>query len=208
MMKFPPVYPITDKRLARKDNHCCILKELIRGGATLVQIRDKSTPTNELFGDLIHCVEYSIRRGTTLILNDRCDIVLSCGASGVHLGQDDLDPRVAQTILDSNHIIGYSTHSISQVRTASLLPVQYIGFGPVFETSTKENAEPAAGVELLREACRQSKVPVVAIGGITLGNIDRVLAAGAASAAVISSIMVSEDIAGTMDAFMERATGR
>lgn len=208
IMKLPPVYPITDKRIARKDNHFSILKELIRGGATLVQIRDKSTRTNDLFKDLIRCTEYAVRKGTILILNDRCDIVLSCGASGVHLGQDDLNPLEARAILDSNHIIGYSTHSLSQVRTASSLPVQYIGFGPVFETSTKENAGRASGVEQLNEACRRSTVPVVAIGGISLGNIKQALAAGAASAAVISSIMASDNIAGRMEALMERAMGR
>jgi thiamine-phosphate pyrophosphorylase len=209
-MKFtlPPVYPITDKKLARKATHLSILKELARGGAQLVQIRDKSTPVGELLRDLRRCVEFARKKGVALILNDRCDLVLSCGATGVHLGQDDLPPSAARVILEETHIIGFSTHSLAQVRYACHMPVQYIGFGPVYGTATKPDASPAVGLRRLANACKASSVPVVAIGGIGLEQVGQVLRAGAASAAVISGLMTATDLARQMERFLEKARGK
>ncbi|MGD0099144.1 MAG: thiamine phosphate synthase [Acidobacteriota bacterium] len=202
----PPIYPITDKKLARMTSHISILKELVRGGAQLVQIRDKSTPVEELLHDLKQCVEFACTKGVTLIVNDRCDLVLSCGAMGVHLGQSDLPPEAVRAVLGKDRIIGFSTHSIAQVRRSSGFPVQYIGFGPVYGTSTKENASPAVGLRRLAHACKISSVPVVAIGGIGLENVREVLAAGATSAAVISALMGAADLARQMELFLKQAT--
>ncbi len=207
-LELPPIYPITDKELAGKPTHLSILRELVRGGAQFVQIRDKSTPLNELLRDLIQCVEFARKRGAALIVNDRCDLVLSAGATGIHLGQEDLPPVAARAILEEKHIIGLSTHSLVQVRQSSELPIQYIGFGPVFGTSTKENPEPVVGLRRLANACRVSSLPVVAIGGIGLDQIRPVLDAGAASAAVISALMRSTDLALQMERFLERARGK
>lgn len=207
-MLLPPIYPITDKRIARSRDHFSILKELVRGGARMVQIRDKYTPTAELLKDLRRCVDFASDRNVTLILNDRCDLVLCSGASGVHLGQDDLPPETARSLLGGKRIIGLSTHSLPQVRKASLLPVQYLGFGPIFRTSTKENALPVVGLNRLRKACKASAVPVVAIGGIGLKQIRNILDAGAASAAVISALMKSENIAKRMEDFLKAARER
>jgi thiamine-phosphate pyrophosphorylase len=206
-IRLPPIYPITDKNIARRSTHLSILKELARGGAELVQIRDKSTPLRELIGDLRHCVEFAQKQGLMLIVNDRCDLVLSSGASGVHLGQDDLPPLVARTILDKSHIIGFSTHSLAQVRQAGVLPLQYIGFGPVFGTATKENPAPAVGLRKLADACKISSMPVVAIGGIGLEQVRLVLDAGATSAAVISALMNAGNLARQMELFLEKARG-
>lgn len=204
-MQLPPIYPITDKKLANRDSHYSILKELVNGGARLVQIRDKSTPSGELLMDLRRCVEFASNKHILLILNDRCDLVLSSGASGVHLGRNDLPPEAARSILGKNRIIGFSTHSLPQVRRASLLPIQYIGFGPVFRTETKENASPVVGLKNLTHACKESSVPVVAIGGIGLTQVGEVLGAGATSVAVISALMASPNIAGRMEEFIEEA---
>lgn len=203
----PPIYPITDKELARRKSHFRILKELVRGGAQLVQIRDKSTPVEELLDDLKQCVEFACTKGVTLIVNDRCDLVLSCGAMGVHLGQSDLPPEAVRAVLGKDRIIGFSTHSIAQVRRSSGFPVQYIGFGPVYGTSTKENASPAVGLRRLAHACKISSVPVVAIGGIGLENVREVLDAGATSAAVISALMGAADLARQMERFLKQARG-
>jgi thiamine-phosphate pyrophosphorylase len=204
----PPIYPITDKKLARKTTHLAILKELVRGGAQLVQIRDKSTPVGELLRDLQHCVEFARKRNVTLMVNDRCDLVLSCQAMGVHLGQEDIPPAAARAILERNQIIGFSTHSLAQVRDACHMPIQYIGFGPVYGTSTKANASPTVGLRRLRNACRVSAVPVVAIGGIGLNQVSSVLNSGAASAAVISALMTAPDLARQMERFLKKATAR
>jgi thiamine-phosphate pyrophosphorylase len=204
----PPIYPITDKKLARKPTHLSILKELVRGGAQLVQIRDKSTPLKELLPDLKQCVEFARARGVTLILNDRCDLVLSTNAMGVHLGQEDLPPAAARAILEAKHIIGLSTHSLAHVRESVGLPLQYIGFGPVFGTTTKGNASPAVGLRRLANACKLSSLPVVAIGGIGLEHIQPVLSSGAASAAVIAALMGAKDLARQMERFLEQARGK
>lgn len=206
-MKFalPPVYPITDKKLARRESHFSILKELVRGGAQLVQIRDKFTPMQELLHDLFRCVEFASRKSVTLIVNDRCDLALSCGAIGVHLGQEDLPPDAARAILGSKKLIGLSAHSLTQVRNARNMPIQYIGFGPVYPTSTKKDAAREVGLRQLAAACRIATVPVVAIGGIELEHVREVLQTGARSAAVISALMKAPNIARQMERFLEAA---
>jgi thiamine-phosphate pyrophosphorylase len=203
--KLPPIYPITDKQLACRTSHLSILKELARGGAEMVQIRDKSTPTRELITDLYRCIEFASKKGVVLIVNDRCDLALSCGAAGIHLGQDDLPPEAARSIVGRRKILGLSAHSIAQVRKAALLPVQYIGFGPIYATSTKTDSSPPAGLRKLARACRESTLPVVAIGGIGLAQIREVLQAGATSAAVISALMKAENLAREMQKFLEKA---
>ncbi len=209
-MKFelPPIYPITDKELARKRNHFSIVRELFHGGASLVQIRDKSTPACELIPDLLKCADFASSNGLTLIIDDRCDFALSCGGDGVHLGRNDLPPEAARKLLGNGKIIGYSTHSVSQVRIANTLPVEYIGFGPVFETTTKKDPDTTLGLENLRMACRISTLPVVAIGGIRLSNLLEVLDTGAKSVAVISALMKAPDIARRMEKFMKAAKGK
>ncbi len=206
-MKFhmPPVYPITDKALARRSSHYGIVRELVRGGARLVQVRDKSTPLGELLRDLERCVALAEREGVTLIVNDRCDLALSCGAMGVHLGQEDLPPEAARALLGKRSILGLSAHSLPQVRRSRNLPIQYLGFGPVFATSTKTDAAPATGTKTLSAACRISAVPVVAIGGIGPDRIGKVLKAGASSAAVISALMCAPDIARQMEKCLKAA---
>lgn len=203
----PPVYPITDKALAGRRSHLEILRELARGGATLVQIRDKETPVRELLEDLRRCVEFARARDIRLIVNDRCDLALCSAAGGVHLGQEDLPPEAARAVLGPESIIGFSTHSISQVRRAQGLPLDYLGFGPVFTTSTKAAPSPVTGLKNLARACREAGLPVVAIGGVGPSNIRDVIASGAASAAVISSLMTAKSIARRMAELRALATG-
>jgi thiamine-phosphate pyrophosphorylase len=141
----------------------------------------------------------------TLVLDDRCDLVLAAGFGGVHLGQEDLPPTEARTLLGVRRIIGYSTHSLAQVRRSRSLPVQYIGFGPVFPTATKADADPTVGLKKLAQACRAATVPVVAIGGIGLEEVRPALETGAASVAVISAILTARNIARQMERFLQAA---
>jgi thiamine-phosphate pyrophosphorylase len=205
--KIPKIYPITDKRMANRSTHLSILKELARGGATFVQIRDKSTPVKELLRDLIRCIAFAEKNGITLIVNDRCDLALSSGAMGVHLGQDDLPPFNARQLL-GKRVIGFSTHSIHQARLAQNAPIDYLAFGPVFDTSSKEHASPTVGLTMLSRVCKMSSLPVVAIGGIGLEQVAPVLTAGASCVAVISAIMQSPNIALQTERFIEKAMGR
>lgn len=173
-----------------------------------MQVRDKFTPARELLHDLMRCVEFATRQGVTLVVNDRCDLVLSSGAAGVHVGQDDLPPETARSILGRESIIGLSANTLAQVHKANKLPIQYIGFGPIYATSTKENPSPAVGLNLLTRACRESSIPVAAIGGIGLEQVRGVLEAGAASAAVISALMRAPNLAREMERFLEKARER
>jgi len=204
-LTLPRIYPITDKHLARKSSHFVIIKELRRGGAQFVQIRDKDTPPRELLIDLEKCRQYADAQGMTLILNDRCDLVMSAGLAGVHLGHEDLPPDAARALIGKKRIIGYSTHTLAQARLSRDLPVDYIGFGPVYPTATKTDACSAAGLKKLASVCRAAAAPVVAIGGIGLEHIRPVLEAGAASAAVISAIMTAKSIARQTELFLETA---
>jgi thiamine-phosphate pyrophosphorylase len=207
-LKIPPVYPITDKPLARRATHYSILRELVRGGATWVQVRDKSTPAGELLRDLERCSDFALTRGIRLIIDDRCDLVMCAAAAGVHLGQTDLPPRAARRLLGRERLIGYSTHTLSQVRASLREPVDYIGYGPVFATSTKTGADPVVGLDGLARACKVAGRPVVAIGGIGAGKVRLVLEAGAASAAVIAGLMCAPDISRQMEILLREAMGR
>jgi len=207
-LRLPPVYPITDKRMSGLNSHLQILKELVRGGATLAQIRDKETSIDELLADLRRCVEFAGERGVELIVNDRCDLALCCGAHGVHLGQEDLPAEAARALVGRRRIIGLSTHNLRQVHASARLPIDYIGFGPVYPTSTKDAVSPVVGVRRLRAACGAAVWPVVAIGGIDEGRIREVLEAGATSAAVISSAMAGGRVARNMEALLNEARAR
>jgi len=204
-LRLPPIYPITDKKLSGRSTHLSILKELVRGGARLVQIRDKDTPVADLLVDLRRCVEFASKHEVRILVNDRCDLVMSSGAAGVHLGQQDLPPSAARSLLGPDRIIGYSTHSMREADKALDEPVDYVGFGPVFATTTKTNPARVVGLTRLKRVCERSLRPVVAIGGIGLAQVSAVLDAGAASAAVISGLMCAKNLAGRMEEFLKRA---
>jgi thiamine-phosphate pyrophosphorylase len=139
------------------------------------------------------------RHGAALIINDRLDVALACGADGVHLGQRDLalaDARAALAACGRQLWIGISTHDVAQVRDAVALGADYLGFGPVFATPTKANPDPVTGVAGLAEAVRAAgKTPVVAIGGITPADAAAVYAAGAAAICAISAVNAAPDLA-------------
>jgi thiamine-phosphate pyrophosphorylase len=204
----PLIYPITDKLLSSRTTHLAILKELARGGARWVQIRDKSTPVRELLADLQRCVDFAAEKGIRLIVNDRCDLALIASAVGVHLGQTDLPPAAARRILGRQRLIGFSTHTLAQVHAALRLPIDYIGFGPVFMSATKESPDRPVGIHGLRRACKASNKPVVAIGGIGHGQVRPALDAGASSVAVISALMRAKDIARGMEDLLQEATAK
>jgi thiamine-phosphate pyrophosphorylase len=164
--------------------------ELAAGGATLIQYRNKVGSTREM---LSHARE--LRRvlsdDITLIMNDRADICIAAGFQGVHVGQDDLSPEGARTVIGAELILGVSTHNLEQLRQADAGPADYIAYGPVFATSSKRNPDPVVGLDGIRAARAASKKPLVAIGGITRGNARSVIDAGADSVAVISDLLSS-----------------
>ena len=190
-MKFalPKIYPITDTTLSGL-SHADQVRHLIDGGATVIQLRDKSASSAEFYKAASEVVALARDSEARIIINDRVDIALAAGADGVHLGQDDLPPEHARKILGPDAIIGFSTHSVEQAQAAVALPIDYIAIGPVFSTSTKIGAEPTVGLDGLRSVRREiGAFPLVAIGGINRENLMSVLEAGANSAAMISGIV-------------------
>lgn len=185
----PKLYAITDVPISGL-SHLEQLKSLVEGGATLVQLREKTAAPGEWFDDALACAEYAREHGVMLIVNDRADIAMAIGANGVHLGQEDMPVGAARALLGRDAVIGLSTHTLEQVEAAARLPIDYIAFGPIFPTTTKSNPDKVVGLELLRQARRLAPdLPIVAIGGITLDNFQAVLDAGATSVAIISDLL-------------------
>jgi thiamine-phosphate pyrophosphorylase len=165
------------------------------GGARFLQVRGKRLPGRDLLDAAAAIVRLARPRGALVIVNDRADIAKLAGAAGVHLGQDDLSPAAARSILGPAAIIGRSTHTLAQVERAAREPVDYIAVGPVFATRTKEIPEyEPLGVETVTAAARAGR-PIVAIGGITLDSAGSILAAGAASVAVIGDLLAGDPAA-------------
>lgn len=185
----PKLYPITDVRLSGL-SHAEQVARLADGGATFVQLREKRLSPREFHREAEAALRVARERGVRLVINDRVDIALAVQADGVHLGQDDLPPEAARSLLGTRAIIGLSTHNLEQAREAVRQPVDYIAIGPVFPTSSKDNPDPVVGLDgLSRVRQALSDIPLVAIGGINLDNAHAVLAAGANAVAVISVLL-------------------
>jgi thiamine-phosphate pyrophosphorylase len=186
-MQIPKLYAITDRQWSNC-SHEEIVRMLLNGGASFIQLRDKEAIGRELLEQAMACLKLTRKAGATLIINDRVDVALTAGADGVHLGQDDLSVAEAREILGEGKIIGVSTHSIDQFRAALKTSADYIAVGPVYSTMTKENPDPVVGLELIREARKLTDRPLVAIGGINHERAPEVIVAGADSVAVISAL--------------------
>lgn len=189
-----PLYAILDVGLSQGRSPIYILRELLRGGARLIQLRAKELSSRELFELAVEASEMCRGAGSIFIVNDRVDIALASQADGVHLGQEDLPLDVARKLM-GGRIVGISTHDLEQARLAEKGGADYIGFGPTFPTVTKETRYSPRGLEMLREIRKQVSIPIVAIGGITEATVAQVWQAGADSAAMISDLMKADDVA-------------
>jgi thiamine-phosphate pyrophosphorylase len=191
MIALPRLYAVADGAFG---DPVRLAMELLDGGAGLVQIRHKAASSRILTHEVDEVLKAGPRHAR-IVVNDRPDVARLAGAFGVHLGQEDLSPSLARTVLAENQVIGYSTHNVSQALEAERFPVDYIAVGPIFATSTKKNPAPVVGLERLREICSRVHKPIVAIGGITLDSAQDVLNCGAASVAVISDLLKHGNVA-------------
>lgn len=198
------LYLITDESMLDSQDFLRFLEEILRDGLRIIQLRAKNLPTPNLIRIGQHIRRLTRQYNSVFIINDRPEIALQLQADGIHVGQTDMDPSEVRRMVGPDFLIGLSTHNKSQILKASELPVDYIGVGPVFATATKADADPVAGVELLDWAQRNSSLPSVAIGGITLENLDQVLAAGARNTAVVSAISRAPNPAQAARDFMRR----
>jgi thiamine-phosphate pyrophosphorylase len=173
---------------------------VLRAGVRWVQYRDKDRTRREIYEESVRLRSITRDFEAVLVVNDHPDIALASEADGVHLGQEDLPLKEARKILGGG-IIGISTHSLAQAADAEKGGADYIGFGPVFHTVTK-NAGSPKGVEMLHEVKESLRIPIVAIGGITLENLSMVLETGVDAIAVASAIL-SGDIEKNAAKFMD-----
>jgi len=191
-VKLPPLYAILDPEQTRGRPAERVLAALLEAGVSILQLRVKSLPPVDFLELAKQARAVTRAHGCKLIINDRVDIALACGADGVHLGQDDL-PLSAGRKLMGQKIIGISTHDLDQARAAERAGADYIGFGPMFGTRTKATGYEARGPEMLQQIRRAVTLPIVAIGGITEANVQEVWQAGADSVAIIGDVLHDND---------------
>ena len=185
---FPRLYAIIDPSLL-SISELALAEMLAESGVELIQYRNKTAPTRQFFEISLQLSKALEPSGARFIVNDRPDIALLTGAGGVHVGQDDLGVEEARAICGVDRWVGVSTHTLEQVAAADRTSADYIAFGPIFPTATKQNPDAVVGTELLRRAREMTAKPLVAIGGITLERAAEVYRAGADSLAVIRDLI-------------------
>jgi len=190
----PRLYAIMDPARLGGRWPAAAAREFISAGVRLIQFRDKHASSRQLYETCTVLRQLLHESGCLLVVNDRADVARAVEADGVHLGQADLPVEMARRVLAAGQWLGSSTHSLEQVVEADGTTADYIAFGPIFPTASKENPDPAVGLEGLRQARRATRKPLVAIGGINLQNARQVLAAGADSVAVIGGLLDAPDL--------------
>jgi len=186
---------ITDERLSRGRSHLEIAAAAVRGGADVIQLRDKEASGGRLFEIAVALRELIRGTGIPLIVNDRLDVAMAAGADGVHLGQEDLPADAARRILGPGKILGVSAETPAEARRAEAAGADYLGVGPVFEArGSKPDAGAPQGLDQIVRIRAETRLPIVAIGGIRPDNARRVREAGADAVAVISAIVSAEDV--------------
>ena len=192
-MKFD-LYVITDQEVAGGLSHEEIARQAIAGGADVIQLRDKACGPRDLLRIGRSIRKITRRTGILFIVNDRLDVALACDADGVHLGQDDMGAGEARQIAPPRFIIGISVGTLDEAVRAEQEGADYIAVSPVFPTTSKSDAGPGHGLDLLKKIRQIITIPVVAIGGINPGNVHEVIEAGADGVAVISAVVGDPDI--------------
>ena len=199
-MNLPKLYAIVDVEVCARVGWAPrdLARAYLSGGARLLQLRAKDLGGAAFLALATAIVGDARESGGQVIINDRADIAALSGAAGVHVGQDDLSVDDVRRIVGAEAIVGLSTHTHAQVEDAIGLAISYVAIGPVFGTVTKATGYDAVGLQMVRNAHALASargIPVVAIGGITLERVNSVWDAGAASAAVISDLLVDDPAA-------------
>jgi len=191
------LYLVTDRSLSRGRSTPALVEAAIRGGATVVQYREKSLSTRLMIEEAWAIAEVCKRLGALFIVNDRLDVALAVGADGLHVGQDDMPAGLARRLLGPDRILGVSAGSVEEALEAAAAGADYIGASPIFSTPTKSDAGPALGLAGLSAMADRLALPVVAIGGINASNARSLMEAGAAGLAVVSAIVADDDVEGS-----------
>ena len=184
----PRLYVILDAALLTIPETECA-RQLVDAGVRVLQYRHKEASSRELLENAKKLSLALVPRGVTFVVNDRADVAALAGASGVHVGQEDLAVEDARAVVGPGRLVGVSTHNGAQFEQAAGTSADYIAVGPIFSTSTKSNPDPVVGTEFIRQVRPLTDKPIVAIGGITLERAAEVVRAGADAVALISDIL-------------------
>src|SRR5216683_6284630 len=184
----PRLYVILDAALLTVPETECA-QRLAAAGVRLLQYRDKRASARKLFDSAKQLSSLLIPQGVTLVVNDRADVASAAEASGVHVGQEDLEAEAARAVVGPNKLLGVSTHNLEQFQRAAASSADYIAVGPIFATGTKSNPDPVVGAGFIRKVRLLTDKPIVAIGGITVERATEIIESGADSVAVISDIL-------------------
>ena len=186
------LYAVTDRRWLNGRTLADAVESAIHGGVTCVQLREKSLDGGDLLNEAKQVLAVCRKYHVPLIINDDQQIALACGADGVHVGQQDMSPRILRAMLGPEKIVGVSAATVDEAVQAAKDGADYLGCGAVFATGTKTNTRPVDAARL-RAVCAASTVPVVAIGGITAENAPQLRGSGIAGIAVVSAIFAQPD---------------
>lgn len=189
-LNLPRLYPITDTGMAGLKKHYQIVELLCKSGVALIQMRAPFYSSWEWYYDAVIGIKTAKRFKAELIINDRIDVAMAVGADGVHIGNTDLPPEKARELMGKNAVIGYSTRSVEEAEKAAETGlVDYVAIGPIYKTASKSIDVDPLGLEVISKLRSRTSIPIVAIGGIDAEKAPEVIAAGADSAACISSVM-------------------
>lgn len=188
------LHVLTDFHFQQRLAHARLAALAIDGGADTIQFRQKHGPLRARLAELEPTAALCRQRGIPLIVDDHLDLALATGASGVHLGQDDLPIAAARRILGPDAIIGATASTVHEARRAADDGASYIGFGPVFPTHSKANPQPVRGLRGLEAASGAVSIPVIAIAGISASRVPQVIAAGAHGVAVMTAVTTAQDV--------------
>jgi thiamine-phosphate pyrophosphorylase len=201
------LYVIADRKICGERNIEDVVGQAIDGGAQMIQYRDKESDDEEFLKTALTLNAVCRERKVPLIVNDRVEIALRADVDGVHLGQEDLPISEARGSLGCDKIIGKSARTIQQAKEAEAEGADYVGLGPIFPTTSKDIDQPI-GVDVIGRAAKILRIPFFPIGGISLDNLDQVTGAGGRRIAVISAVILSDDVISSAAKLLEKLRGR
>jgi thiamine-phosphate pyrophosphorylase len=187
------LHVLTDVVLQSRFSHIELTRLAIAGGADTIQFRQKSGSTREMIEIARQMKRLCKDAGVAFIVNDRIDVAIAAEADGVHLGQDDFPIPLAREMLGESRIIGGSAATMDEARVCLSEGAEYVGFGPVYFTTSKEDAGPVSGIDILKQVVEAIPLPIIAIGSVSAENTPQVMDAGAHGIAVISAVCCQED---------------
>ena len=193
MKQVGKLHILTDTVLQTRFSHMELAGLAIKGGADTIQLRQKSGSTREMIQVATQMKQLCADNGVTFIVNDRLDVAIAAEADGVHLGQDDFPIPIARELLGEERVIGGSASTMEEARKCLSEGADYVGFGPVYPTTSKDDANPVTGIAMLKQVVEAISLPIIVIGGVSVENVPEVIGAGAHGIAVISAVCCQED---------------